>query len=130
MTTDTDPTYSLDDLIVREREDEDYLVSCVANLQEAADAYQEAETALEGEVPDAALGTKEEIASALETARRSLHYALEELNEEDISRALEQGLMAEGEAAFALKHKRFMELEEMREQRDRGREINRDDLER
>ncbi len=114
MTTDTDLTYSLDDFIVRDRDDEDHLVSRVANLQEATDAFQEAEAALERETSDAVLGSREEIASALETANRSLHYGLDELSEEDISRALEQGLMAEGEAAFALKHKRLAELEEVR----------------
>ena len=126
MATDTEATYSLDDVIARERDHEDHLLSCVANFQEAAHAYREVSDDLETKVPGEALGSVAEITSANETLRRSLHHALEEMSEQDITRAQEQGHMSEEDATFARKSKRLMELEQMRENQSREAEHERD----
>ncbi len=130
MSTDTETTYSFDDIIARERDDEDHLLSCVANFQEAAHAYREVSDDLETKASGKALGSAEEISSANETLRRSFHHALEELSEQDITKAQELGHMSEEDAAFARKFKRLMELEQMRESQSREVDRGRDDLDR
>ncbi len=130
MSLENEPNDTAEGVVAHDKEYPDQMQSQYANIRVALQSYDEVCELLDKGITGDEYGSQEEIRDAHTTLERTLHNVLEDIHEDDLVLGLENGDLTEKEATNAIRYKRKLELEQIRDSYANEATRNHDDDER